>query len=96
MSNMDFEGRVKRSERDIVELKKRNDTFTELEKKIYMLSKEMDMGAVMKELRKKCDEENTRKDTKILDGKIEQLFEFYKQLRKEMDEKRKMSKNEPY
>lgn len=93
---MDFEGRVKRSERDIVELKKRNDTFTELEKKIYMLSKEMDMGAVMKELRKKCDEENTRKDTKILDGKIEQLFEFYKQLRKEMDEKRKMSKNEPY
>lgn len=30
MSNMDFEGRVKRSERDIYELKKRNDTLAEL------------------------------------------------------------------
>lgn len=30
----------------------------------------MDMGAITKELKKKCDEENTRKDTKILDGKI--------------------------
>jgi hypothetical protein len=39
----------------------------------------------MKELHRKCDEENTRRDTKILDGKIEQLFEFYKQLRKEVD-----------
>lgn len=48
MSNMDFEGRVKRSEKDIQELKKKNDTFTELEKKIYMLSKEMDMGAITK------------------------------------------------
>lgn len=45
----------------------------------------MDMGAIMKELKKKCDEENTRKDTKILDGKIDQLFEFYKQLRREME-----------
>jgi hypothetical protein len=30
----------------------------------------MDMGAITKELRKKCDEENTKKDTRILDGKI--------------------------
>lgn len=51
------------------------------------------MGAIMKQLKKKCDEENTRKDTKILDGKIEQLFEFYKQLRREVEEKRKVSKN---
>jgi hypothetical protein len=43
------------------------------------------MGAITKELKKKCDEENTRKDTKILDGKIEQLFEFYKQLRREIE-----------
>jgi hypothetical protein len=35
-----------------------------------MLSKEMDMGAITKELKKKCDEENTRRDVKILDGKI--------------------------
>lgn len=40
------------------------------------------MGAIMKELKRKCDEENTRKDTRILDGKIEQLFDFYKQLRR--------------
>lgn len=40
------------------------------------------MGAITKELKKKCDQENTRKDNKILDGKIEQLFEFYKQLRR--------------
>lgn len=82
---MDFEGRVKRSEREIYELKKRNDALPELEKKIYLLSKEMDMGAIMKELKKKCDEENTRKDTKILDGKIDQLFEFYKQIRRDLD-----------
>ena len=55
-------------------MKKKNDTFAELEKKIYALSKEIDVGAIMKELKKKCDEENTRKDTRILDGKIEQLF----------------------
>jgi hypothetical protein len=30
MSNMDFEGRAKRSEREIQELKKRNDTLPEL------------------------------------------------------------------
>jgi hypothetical protein len=62
-----------------------------------MLSKEIDMGAIMKELKKKCDEENTRRDVKILDGKIEQIFEFFKQLRREMDEKKKggVMKNEP-
>ena len=54
------------------------------------------MGAIMKQLKKKCDEENTRKDTKILDGKIEQLFEFYKQLRREVEEKRKISKNQSF
>ncbi len=56
MSNMDFEGRVKRSEREIYELKKKNDTLSELEKKIYLLSKDLDMGAITKELKKKCDE----------------------------------------
>lgn len=39
MSNMDFEGRVKRTQKDVYELKKKNDIFIELEKKIYMLSK---------------------------------------------------------
>jgi hypothetical protein len=34
----------------------------------------MDIGSITKELKKKCDEENTRRDNKILDGKIEQLF----------------------
>lgn len=67
---MDFEGRVKRSQREIYELKKKNDTVSQLEKKIYLLSKDLDMGAITKELKKKCDEQNTRKDTKILDGKI--------------------------
>ena len=74
MNNMDFEGRVKRAEKELQDMKRKNDTFTELEKKIYALPKEIDMGAINKELRKKCDEENTRKDTRILDGKIEQLF----------------------
>ena len=73
MNNMDFEGRVKRAEKELQDMKRKNDTFTELEKKIYALTKEIDMGAINKELRKKCDEENTRKDTRILDGKIEQL-----------------------
>ena len=48
MNNMDFEGRIKRSERDIQEMKKKHDTFTELEKKIYALSKEIDVGAITK------------------------------------------------
>ena len=30
MSNLDFDGRMKRAEKDIHELKKRNDTFGEL------------------------------------------------------------------
>ena len=55
------------------------------------------MNLIMKEIKKKADEDNTRKDTRILDGKIEQLFEFYKQLRREVEEKRKVNpKNEPY
>jgi len=40
------------------------------------------MGAINKELKKKCDEENTRRDVKILDSKIDQLFDFYKQIRR--------------
>lgn len=70
MANLDFEGRLKRNEKEMLELRKKNDTFNELEKKIYALSKEIDIGAIMKELKRKCDEENTRKDTRILDGKI--------------------------
>jgi hypothetical protein len=30
MSNLDFDGRMKRAEKDIYDLKKRNDTFGEL------------------------------------------------------------------
>lgn len=48
MSNMDFEGRVKRSEREIHDLKKKNDSVSELEKKIYLLSKDLDVGAITK------------------------------------------------
>ena len=70
MSNMDFDGRVKRAEKEIYQMKKRNDTFSEIQKKIYMLSKEIDVPAIMKEIKKKCDEQNTRRDNRILDGKI--------------------------
>ena len=56
MSNLDFQGRVKRTEKDIYELKKKNDALNELQKKIYALSKELDVGAIMKELKRKCDE----------------------------------------
>ena len=35
-----------------------------------MLSKEMDIGLIMKEIKRKADEENTRRDTKIMDAKI--------------------------
>ena len=94
MNNLDFEGRMKRSEKELQDMKRKHDTFTELEKKIYALTKECDMGAINRELKKKCDEENTRKDTRILDGKIDQLFEFYKQLRREVEERKKVvSKN---
>lgn len=55
----------------------------------------MNVGAIMKELEKKCNEENTRKEIRILDSKIEQLFEYYKQLRREVEEKKKVSKTEP-
>jgi hypothetical protein len=30
MANLDFEGRLKRSEKEMMELRKKNDTFTEL------------------------------------------------------------------
>ena len=49
-----------------------------------MLSKEIDMSAIMKELNKKADEDPVRKDSKIMSCKIDQLFDFYKQLRKEV------------
>jgi hypothetical protein len=39
----------------------------------------------MKELKKKCDEENTKKDLKILDTKIESLFDYFKTIRKELE-----------
>lgn len=97
MSNMDFESRVKRSEKEIQDLKRKNDGLAEIEKKIYLLSKEVDMGAITKELKKKCDEENTRRDIKIMDGKVDQLFEFYKQIRRDLDEKRKVTpRNDPF
>lgn len=61
LSNMDFEGRVKKVERDLYETSKRADAFHDLEKKIHNLSKDLDVSALMKELKKKCDEENTKK-----------------------------------
>ena len=44
----------------------------------------MDKGLIMREIRKKADEEATRRDTRIIDGKLDKLFEFYKQIRREL------------
>lgn len=48
MGSMDFDGRMRRVEKENQELKRRNDGFNDLEKRVSSLSKEMDMGAVMK------------------------------------------------
>jgi hypothetical protein len=40
----------------------------------------------MREIKKKSDDENTRKDFKVLDGKIGNLFDYYKQLRRDIEE----------
>lgn len=56
MGNMDFEGRVKKIEKDVYETSRRTDSFHDLQKKIYNLSKDIDVGAIMKELKRKCDE----------------------------------------
>lgn len=58
-----------------------------------MLSKEMDMGMIMKEIKRKADDEVTRRDNKILDAKLDKLFEFYKQVRKELEYFLKSSRN---
>ncbi len=42
----------------------------------------MDVGAIMKELKKKCDEENTKKELKIVDTKVESLFDYFKTMRR--------------
>ena len=55
------------------------------------------MGLIMKELKKKSDEETTRKDIKILDGKIEQIYDFFKQMRRDLDDRKKtIVKNDPF
>lgn len=53
---MDYEGRVKKVERDLYDTSKRADNFYELEKKIYNLSKDLDVSSIMKELKRKCDD----------------------------------------
>lgn len=85
MTNLDFEGRMKRAEKDIHDISKRSDGVNDLEKKIFMLSKELDISTIMKEIKKKADEDATRRDTRIIDGKVEKLFEFYKQVRRELE-----------
>ena len=45
---MDFEGRVKKVEKDLYETSRRADNFHELEKKIYNLSKDLDVTSIMK------------------------------------------------
>ena len=86
MSNLDFDGRVKKLERDTHELNKKSDSVHDLEKKIYLLTKDMDINVIMKEIKRKADEDSTFKDIRILDGKVEKLFDFYKQVRKELEE----------
>jgi hypothetical protein len=39
-----------------------------------MLSKDLDMGQIMREIRKKSDDETTRRDMRIIESKIEKLF----------------------
>ena len=39
---------MKRAEKEIHDLSKRSDGVNDLEKKIFMLAKEMDMGMIMK------------------------------------------------
>lgn len=56
-----------------------------------MLSKDIDIGALMKQIKRKSDEETTKKDFKIMDSKIEKLFDFYKQVRREIEELYKKS-----
>ena len=51
-----------------------------------MITKEMDMGIIMREIKKKLDEEAGKRDIRIVDAKIEKLFDFYKQMRKELEE----------
>lgn len=47
-----------------------------------MITKEMDMGMIMKEIKRKLDEDVGKRDIRIIDSKIEKLFDFYKQMRK--------------
>lgn len=66
-------------------MSRKNDGLNDLEKKFFMLSKDLDIGTLTKELKRKSDEETTRKDFKVMDAKIEKLFEFYKQVRREIE-----------
>lgn len=49
-----------------------------------MLNKELDVSVIMKEIRKKSDDEATRREIRIIDSKIEKLFDFYRQVRKDI------------
>ena len=37
---------------------------------------------IMKEIKRKLDEDVGKRDIRIIDSKIEKLFDFYKQMRK--------------
>ena len=70
MSNLDFDGRVKKMQRDMHEMKKQSDGIHDLQKKFYLLTKEMDVTVIMKQIKRKADEDATNKDIRIVDGKI--------------------------
>ena len=55
-------------------MSRRSQGVNDLEKKLFMLSKDLDMGQIMREIQKKSDDETTRRDMRIIDSKIEKLF----------------------
>lgn len=59
------------------------DCIADLEKKLYAFTKEFDFGGITRELARKCNNEETRKDIKITNGRIDQLHEFLKLIRKD-------------
>jgi hypothetical protein len=52
---------------------------------LYTFTKEFDFGAIMREMTKKCNAEETRRDIKVTNGKIDQLHDFLKMMRKDLD-----------
>lgn len=56
-----------------------------MDRKIQSFTKDFDYGYIVKELQKKALEENTRKESKITNGRIDQLHEFLKLIRKDLE-----------